>query len=594
MSWMRSSRTSAGSLNADTAPQPLHRAGCTLALLRFREEDILAPPTPIHGDENRRALPTQQRYRICLGAQAGRIMDETTHIKQADTQKIRTSHRIYAGAIALAFLAFLFTPGAFNGLRRESWHSVGIPSAEEVVWAILCLAGTFGLFIWFVSRRKIFGGLFTMLTLVVVAYMVLSDPFRMMAAFLLGVAIPSAFMCWKLYRNHHFGWKLAAWFCLSWPAVSVVGILLTGPYLFSVSVSKETAAPGEDISVTVKGLFGVPTGFVAVYLFPTEQAMPKQGSEAVYYIAEQDGRITTGYSTIHFPSPVHTIQITAGEQKWKCQGGDICQGADGPALGAFRVAVGVTNPLNSGSTILVLGPELRIGKTQAQQESANLKDEAEFLHAQLCQAVKERRDSKWGFVFEKIHCGGFQGAKPSIDPDTPVWDEKYDRVDERPPLFIENGNLCMSDTPVMYYTGRAKVCMPYGGDSLAELPDSKAVGIDLEWSGGQLRFEGHYAREIIQEEIWKHADKLFPEDNKAGKTLLQHTDSLLWDEMGSLYATTFAYQTPNPTWVRVTVDADFRVCLFAYKGQKNGREVPDFTKPEDWNRCTVLLEEPTP
>jgi hypothetical protein len=167
-----------------------------------------------------------------LGAQAGRIMDETTDTKQADTQKVRTSHKVYAGAIALAFLAFLFTPGAFNGLRREHWHSVGIPSVEESVWAILCLAGTFGLFIWFVRRRKIFGGVVTMFTLGLVAYLVLSDPFRMMAAFLLGISIPSAFMCWKVYKNHRFSWKLAAWFCLSWPAVSTIGILLTGPYLF--------------------------------------------------------------------------------------------------------------------------------------------------------------------------------------------------------------------------------------------------------------------------------------------------------------------------------------------------------------------------
>jgi hypothetical protein len=361
-----------------------------------------------------------------------------------------------------------------------------------------------------------------------------------------------------------------------------------------VSVSNETAAPGQDISVTVKGLFGVPTGFVAVYLFPTDQNLPKGGIEPVYYIAEQDGRITTGYSSVHFPSPVHTIQITAGEQKWKCRGGDICHGADGPALGAFRVAVGVTNPLNSRSTILVMGPNLHIGKTQAQEESESLKDEAEFLHTQLCQAVKEQRPTKWGFVFEKVQCGGFQGARPSIDPDTPVWDEEYDRVDKRPPLFVENGKLCMNNTPVMYYTGRAKVCMPYTGDSSAALPDANAVDIELEWSGGQLQLEDHRAREIIQKEIWKHADELFPEDYQAGESLLQHTDNLVWGEIGNSYMTTFAYQTPNPTWVRVTVDGDFRVCLFAYKGERNDRDVPNFTEPKDWDRCTVLLEGPTP
>lgn len=504
------------------------------------------------------------------------------------------SEKVYTGFLALAVAAFLSTPGLFLVLQVRHPFYVVMAPVYLVAMAALSIAVTFSLFIWFVRRRETLGTFATFVTLIIPTYTAVTDPTRATTAFLLGLAIPSAYMFWMRLRSRAFDWKTLAWGVLAWPAISAAAIVVTGgPTLFAVSTSHTTAAPGEEVSIVVTGILGVPAGTMSVYLFPDGRDAPKEGYEPPFFYAEMDSRITAGHSRIRFPLPQHSASFTAGNANSQCGGGDICNGASMPLLGDYTVAVGIPNPFYSWNTMLVVGPKIRIEESQAQREAALFEDEADFLYKQLCQAVKERSTTQWGFAFEQAYCGGFQGARPSIDPDTPVWNKERDRADTRAPLFVEEGNLCLVDTPTAYYTGKAKVCMPYAGDPLAPLPDAATVEVALEWSGGQMRFEGHSAREIIQKEIWTHASKLFPEDIHAGEAMLEHADNLVWHEAGETRSTTFAYQTATPTWIRASVDADFRVCLFAYKGERYGAHIPNFADPQNWKRCTVLLAEPT-
>lgn len=513
---------------------------------------------------------------------------------QKSTETVHHHRITYAGALCLAVLGLFLTPLVFYALQARHSYYVVLTSPIHVALAALLVAATFGLLIWFVQKRKIVGSLLTLATLAPVVYLAGTEPVRATTAFLLGMAIPAVFICWKMYRTKQRNKLMLLWILCAWPMISAVGILLTAPHTFSVlHVSKEIAAPGETVSVTVTGLFGIPAGQMTVYLFPVDHPMAEEGYEPPYFIAESDHRVTAGHSLVRFPVFVHTASITAGNQEWECRGGDICSGSEGPGEGEFRVAVGVPNPFYSWNTILVMGPLIRISETQAQRDAMLFEDEANFLYEQLCSEIHERKSSPWDFMVESIPCGGFLGARAAADPETPVWNTKRNRVDDRPPLSVEEGQLCLNNTARPPYSGQAKVCMPYAGDPNMPLPESSTVRIDLEWSGSNFIVITTQAKKTLQEEVRKNAKILFPETYQSKDAEIHNVYVPEWREIDGKHMTVFQHTASPRTWVTAIVDPTSTVCLFSYGRKAFEDAMPEFVVPENWKDCTVLLQEPT-
>lgn len=465
------------------------------------------------------------------------------------------------------------------------------------------LAAAALLLVWHLYKRSITGALFAAGTIALCVICVWFETRGIAMAVWSGVGLAGSVASFMALRQHGVHWGLLPGGILGLPLIGTLGLSLIAHHGFSVTqVSNTTPLLGEKVSLTITGIFDVPAGDTAVYLFPAQEGPVRGRTEPLYYLAERDHRYTAAVHHTAFPRPRDTPAFVAGETKEECQGGDICRKPDIAIPGIYQIGVAIPHPFLSWNTLLIPGPVIDITVSDAQRESVHLQDEAAFLHDALCDAVQARQTRIWAFMREHHPCGGFFGARAATDPDVPVWDEYREKSDTRPPMSIKDGMLCLNDTAQAPYTGEAKVCMPYAGEPKAPLPEPDMIVLSFHWGGSEhwiFEDEAIGTFEDIARDEGKKRFRAFDMPNYSGNLVLEdqgdghHT--YRFKRLDSYAQHKYGGQPSTGKWVSsvlATLGPDHRLCLFyELVGQTS---LPDdhFTDPTHWAGCTVIVDPP--
>lgn len=543
-------------------------------------------------------------------------LDTEGHTTGRPTRKPRlwewtTSHHsrkaLLASILLLVLMHGLLVP--IGSIPRLAPRSDGYLMIHILIsWAILgsallILAATALLLAWHLYKRSIPGALFAASTIGLCALYLWFEPRVIALTVWSGVGLAGSVAFFMALRRYGAHWGLIPKGIMVLPLVGTLGLFLIDRYGFSViDVSNTTPVIGERVSIRIAGIFDVPAGATAVYLFPAQEGPVRGRTETVYYRAEQDNRHTAAVEYVAFSRPFAMPTFFAGETQAKCQGGDICWNSKITIPGTYQIGVAIPHPFLPWNTLLIPGPSIDIAVSDAQREAAHLEDEAAFLYNVLCDAVQTRQTTSWAFLREHHSCGGFLGARAGTDPDVPVWDEERETADTRPPMSIEGGMLCLRDTAQSPYTGQAKVCMPYAGDPQAPLPERDTIHISFAWGGSVFWIFEDEAISTFNDLAREEGKKRFP-----GFDLPHYAGILRLDEQGDGYHTFrfghLEFYTPRDdkgrplektsvSSVLATFGPDRRLCLFYTISRHNNPPDAYFTDPDHWEECTAIVDPP--